>query len=230
MFTYVSYKPQIYFKDFFVYIEMTVHIGIFLYSYLLDDHTDELYSRITAFFLLVFIYYRGLLFLQIFDAFTTLIGIINTIIKELLSFFFVLFYAYVMIVVLVNKLDKSNDVYVKFRDTYYWAILGGVDDDAFEGKEEIFLAAVLIGSLFVTIILLNILIAYLSNLFSRLEDQQRVSDLKQKALLVLDFETMIRFMKYRTSGIIHLERRLEDVRYQEMMQGITIPLDTVRML
>ena len=47
----------------------------------------------------------------------------------------------------------------------------------------------------VTIILLNILIAFLSNEFSRMEDQQQINTLKKKASLILDVELIFKLFR-----------------------------------
>jgi hypothetical protein len=50
---------------------------------------------------------------------------------------------------------------------------------------------IVVGTLFITIILLNILIAYLSNLFSRLEQEQKKKKLQGQADIILDTEVLI---------------------------------------
>lgn len=52
-----------------------------------------------------------------------------------------------------------------------------------------------------TVVLLNILIALLSNVFSRLEEQQQLISLKDKADMILEFEMIVRlFRKIKGKG------------------------------
>jgi hypothetical protein len=134
---------------------------------------------------------------------------------QLVVFFIVLFYAYFMIAMLMIRLDNSDNFNIRFQEVYYWVFLGSVEGEAFD--IEFSYISIVIGSVFLTIVMLNILIAYLSNLFSRLEDQQKVNSLRQKALLILDFEMFARLFKFHIFGIPKLAEKYEDlVSYHEM--------------
>ena len=174
---------------------------------------------------LILIYYRGFSFLRIFDTFITLVGIINTIIRQLIVFFVVLFYAYFTIAMLMIKLDNSNKLSLRFQDVYYWVFLGSVEGEAFD--VEFSYLAIVFGSLFITIVMLNILIAYLSNLFSRLEDQQKVNSLRQKALLILDFELFARLFRYRFTGITSLIQKYDDLLSEHELTNQELSLQQV---
>jgi hypothetical protein len=182
-------------------------------------------SNIIGILVLVLVYYRGFGFLRIFDTFTTLVGMINKIISELIVFFAVLFYAYFTIVVLMLKLDSTDNFNLRFQDVYYWVFLGGVEGDAFDIKFSHI--PVIYGTLIITIVLLNILIAYLSNLFSRLEDQQRVNGLKERAFLILDFELMVRLFKYIVTGVISLEKKKDEYQSRQIMLSKQLNLSEV---
>ena len=153
------------------------------------------------------VYYRGFSLFRIFDPFTTLVGMINTIITKLVIFFVILFYAYFMVVVMMLKLDKGQNVVNHFQNVYFWMILGGVEGEHFEIKSSYF--PIIFGSLYITIVLLNILIAFLSNVFSRLEDQQKVSALREKAYMILDFELAARLFKFVIRRTVHLQGLLD---------------------
>lgn len=196
-----------------------------IYLILLYDDYASVPSRIVGVFVLILVYYRGFGFLRIFDTFTTLVGMINTIIKELIVFFSILFYAYFMVVILMIKLDNSNNFWLRFQDVYYWVLLGGIEGDAFDIRFSFI--AIIFGSLFITIVLLNILIAYLSNLFSRLEDQQKMNGLREKAFLILDFEMMVRLFKYLMTGTISLDRRLDDLKNEALFNAKEIDYSKV---
>lgn len=200
-------------------------MGTLIYLFYLHQDFTTVQNRIVGVFVLILVFYRGLGMLRIFDAFTTLVGIINTIIKELVVFFSILFYAYLCVVIVMIKLDNSNNITLRFQDVYYWVLLGGIEGDAFE--VEFSAIPIVFGTLFITIVLLNILIAYLSNLFSRLEDQQKVSALKERASLILDFELVVRMFKYVIPGTLRIERKFEELKIQEMITSKPVKFSEV---
>lgn len=71
-----------------------------------------------------------------------------------------------------------------------------------------------------TIVLMNILIAYLSNLFSRLEDAQKLNDLKEKAVLILDLEIIVMFFKYKIRGVLGLRMKQDIMKSQQGGQAL----------
>jgi hypothetical protein len=114
-------------------------------------------------------------------------------------------------------LTGLNTVTKTFGDVYYWILLASIEDNAF--FKPYTAIPIVLGSMFVTIVLLNILIAYLSNLFSRLEEQQRVQELKQRAALILDVEVFVMFFKYGITGKTRLRNEFELETYKEMLRG-----------
>jgi hypothetical protein len=138
----------------------------------------------------------------------------------------ILFYAYFTVAMLMIKLDNSDKLSLRFQDVYYWVFLGSVEGEAFD--VEFSYLAIVFGSLFITIVMLNILIAYLSNLFSRLEDQQKVNSLRQKALLILDFELFARLFKYRFTGITSLVQQYDDLISEHILLNKELKLNEVR--
>jgi hypothetical protein len=123
------------------------------------------------------------------------------------------------------KLDNTNNLTLRFQDVYYWVLLGGIEGDAFDIKFSTI--PIIYGSLVITIVLLNILIAYLSNLFSRLEDQQKINALKEKAFLILDFELMVRLFKYILPKTVSLDIKREELQSKEMLTNKQINLNEV---
>lgn len=185
------------------------HIGTLSYLFFLADDYSSKEGRIVGVFVIILTYYRGFSFLRIFDTFITLVGMINIIIRQLLSFFVILGYAYFTVSMLVIKMDNSNKIGLRFQDVFTWVLFGSVEDVAFDVQFSYI--AIVFSALFITIVLLNILIAYLSNLFSRLEDQQKVSSLKEKAILILDFELIARFFRFSLFGTPKLVGHRDDI-------------------
>ena len=210
-----------------VYIELLTHVATILYFTLLFYEYNSMSNQLVGMAIILLIFYRGFFLLRIFSAFTSLVGIINTVIKKLVSFFLILFYAYLMIIILMSKLSNTGTI-DHIRDVYYWVFLGGIGGESFDMKYSAI--PIIIGSLVITVVLLNILIAYLSNVFSRLEDQQKVTDLKEKADLILDIEMLVRFFKYKLTGVVSLENKMEKLREQAMIESKEIDLEKVNYL
>lgn len=213
---YCSYKWKHYFKDLYNLVDWVMLLASFAYLIrIYREHIGDfntLYCQVT----LVMLYYRGFTFLRIIDAFTTLVGIINIIIGRLIIFFCVAIYLYILVVIMIVRLSEPSQILNIVRDAYYWIMLGSIESDAFDIRFSA--VPIVFGSLVCTIILLNILIAYLSNLFSRLEEQEKIQALQERAELVLDLEIFVFFFRYRITGKIRLRLEHELERYRRMLR------------
>ena len=187
--------------------------GILL-TYFLRYHqdTDSVTNKLLGTLSLVVMYYRSFTHLRVFGAFTTLIGMINVIIQKLMVFFALLLYFYATTGLLMIKLDPTQDKLKSIQSAYVWTMFGGVESSDFDDFNYGSIA-IIFGTLIVTVVLLNILIAFLSNLFSRLEDQQRANDLREKAQMMLDVEVIVLFFKYKITG-----RNLKLNRYEDYLE------------
>ena len=108
---------------------------------------------------------------------------------------------------MVRLLPEQSKL-TSFRAAYLWTLFGAIEGEDFTSGQFVTIA-ILFGTIIVTIILLNILIAYLSNVFSRLEEQQLVNDLKEKASMILDMEIISWFFKFRITGKVAKLRKLQ---------------------
>ena len=113
--------------------------------------------------------YRSFSHLRVLDPFTFLVGMINTIVLKLLTFFFILAYFCVATGLLVMKLRPQEHLISSLSNAYVWTLFGGIEGDDFHAFDFAGIP-IFFGTIMVTVVLLNLLIAYLSNLFSRLED------------------------------------------------------------
>lgn len=168
---------------------------------------------------LVMVFYRSFSYLRIINSFTTLIGMINTIIQKLVIFFLILIYFFVASGILILKLNPKGSPILNLGNAYVWTFFGGIEGDDFIRFDYAGIAMIF-GTVMVTIILLNILIAFLSNLFSRLEDKQKSNDLKEKASMILDLEVVIHFFRFIVSGKSRTLRKFELERqnvYEELL-------------
>lgn len=192
-------------------------IGTLAYSTGLFSQSADVAVKVYNVIILILVFYRGFSFLRIFEIFTTLIGMVKIIIRRLTVFFLLLGYVYLCSSILVIKLTGTGNLVKTFGDVYYWIVLASIEDNAFDRPYSAI--PIVLGSMFVTIVLLNILIAYLSNLFSRLEEQQKVQELKERAALILDLEVLIMFFKYGITGKNRLRREFEIETYKMMLKG-----------
>ena len=183
----------------------------------LEKDRNKIGAKVYNVIILIFVFYRGFSFLRIFDMFTSLVGMIIIILKRLTVFFLILVYLYLCSSVLVIKLTGTLTITKTFGDVYYWIILASIEDYAFDVPYAAI--PIVIGSIFVTIIIINMLIAYLSNLFSRLEEQQRVQELTERASLILDMEVFVMFFKYFITGKVKLRKKFEIEIYKQMLKG-----------
>ena len=97
-----------------------------------------------------------------------------------------------------------------------------MDGDDFTTQSYVTIAVVF-GTVIVTIVMLNILIAFLSNEFSRLQDEQKINDLKEKASMMLDMEVILWFFKYiitrKITKLRDLQCKFEDHNIKRMAHG-----------
>ena len=112
------------------------------------------------------------------------------------------------------NLDPDHNIISNLRDGYAWTIFGGIGGDDLD-KYTMASIPIIFGTLIITVILLNILIAFLSNVFSRLEEQQSINNLKEKASMIIDMEIIIHFYKYKLSGLARKFKRYD--RSQESL-------------
>lgn len=214
MISYSSFGAFRYFKDFWNYIDILCYIMLIVYHFVLYSKNSD-FSQIWVSISLLLLYYRSFLYLRVIDAFTTLIGMVNTIVVKLIVFFVIIFYLYFGIVLVMIKLSDRKSISESFESAYFWLLFGGVGGEDFTEDSPIKFPAIpiIFGTLMITIVLLNILIAYLSNLFSKLEEQQHVDDLREKASMILDLEIIVYFFKYRLTG-----KRNKYIKYNKLVK------------
>ena len=152
-------------------------------------HREDV-DHLLGMFILITMYYRSFSQLRIFDSFTMIVGMINTILLETRNFFFILFFFFVASSFLLLKLKTEKKIDVELTEMYIWGVFGGIDLDAFNESPKYAYIPIVFGTILITIVLLNILIAYLSEIFATLESKQQVLEMKEKAGLALDSEVI----------------------------------------
>lgn len=208
--SFISFNPARYFKDIINLFDILILIGsvVFLSIYSAANEGTNWY-RVYGIVIKSMIYYRGFYYLKIFDPFTTIVGMINIIIVKIYAFLIIVIYFYFACVIILIGITNTDSVIDHLRDIYIWVVFGGIDQDSFAVNLSFLVVG--LGTILVTVILLNILIAYLSNLFSSLEETQTLDDLREKATFLLNIEIIIRFFRYFMMGKVSV---IENVRRQ----------------
>lgn len=183
-----------YWKDIFNIIDICIFTFLMIYFYLLHNRPaksplESDLEKILGAILLILVYYRGFTHLRIISHFRILVGMINTITIKLWVFLSVLGYFFVCSSLLMVKLHPLRDGGHSFAEMYAYGLFGGIELDSFL-ESEYFFIPIIFGTLFISIVLLNILIAYLSNLFSSLEIKQHNIEMRQKAAMILEWEVI----------------------------------------
>jgi hypothetical protein len=200
MISYSAFKVKRYFEDAWNYIDwMSFFVLIIYFIFYHNEKVESDANKVLGCVGLIMMFYRSFSYLRIINSFTTLIGMINTIIQKLVIFFLILIYFFIGSGILILKLNPNAGPILNMGNAYVWTFFGGIEGDDFL-KFDYAGIAMIFGTVMVTIILLNILIAFLSNLFSRLEDKQKSNDLKEKASMILDLEIIVHFFKYVFTG------------------------------
>ena len=194
-----------YFKDPVNYLDWldTCSILFFLLSDGVKQSKDPI--KIFYIFILIILFYRSFNYLAIFSNFTIVVKMINNIIVKIYPFFTAIAIFYLTAVFIFIYIDPHKEVWKNFREGYYWIMFGNVEADSFETP--LFTIPILFGTLMIGIFLLNLLIAYMSNEFSRMESQQVIDIWREKArlncqleLVILGFKNVFRSNPFRKFG------------------------------
>ena len=191
---YSANELHLYFKDFWNVVDWLNFVMLLLYFLGFHQRPESSVNKIMSTLGLIVTFYRSFSYVRIFESFTTLVGMINIIIRELVVFFFIMVYFYAFAALLMIKLSGSRQFHLLFEKAYVITFFGGLSTADF-GEYQYGTVALIFGTIVVTVILLNILIAYLSNLFSRLEEQQSLNSFREKASMIFDFEILVSMIK-----------------------------------
>ena len=216
-------------------IDLVLYVSVGVYNIIINVHTNDGIDEasqedfeaeinslersidinniiaIIAYFIMMMRFFS---YFRLINAFSSLVGIIMIIIRKLALFLFIIAYFFFTFLLLARYFDHEK----KFDETiffmYAWMILGGVDGSHLKQFQYSWLIIV-IGTIFMSIILMNIIIAYLSNVFSRLEEEHTINMIKEKASMILDLELIVYFFKYVLTGKKNKMGNKKDYQDQE---------------
>ena len=198
MLAFIINRPGRYFKSISNWLDWLIFIATIIITFIESNLSGDTAFIIITTFNLLLIYYRLFIYLKVFDSFTVFVGIINIIIVKLIPFFIILGLFFTSSAFMLMFLQKTTSPSKIFMDAYADFMFGAVSSTSFEPSHSFI--PVIFGTVFIGIILLNILIAYLSNVFSRLEGEQRIDNLREKSNLILDFESIISIFRRMARG------------------------------
>ena len=198
-----SFKLRSYFTSSQNVIDLSIVLFIIVYfsiKHKIQVQTDKLISMAV----LLLVYYRGFLYLRVIPMMTYHVRIVHTIIRKMFFFLFMLFYFYFCFMLIFMRLqvtdgdddDDDDGGSSSDRDTnyylmsYVWIIYGGMDTSGL-GQNYPVAVALIVGNILITIILVNILIAFLANLYNRLEEEEHIRKYQEMAAVVLDLEVVV---------------------------------------
>jgi hypothetical protein len=200
MICYSVVNPKGYFTDLGNYIDWAIYIILlFYFVYFHDETVASDGNKILSSLGLILMYYRFFGYFRIVSLFTYLVGMINTIIQKLVIFVIIVVYFLGVTLLLMINLNPEGTFKENFANAYVFSIFGGIGGDDFDGFEYAMIP-IIFGTIIVTVILMNILIGYLSNVFSRLEEQQIINNLKEIVSMIMDLEVIVYFFVYFITG------------------------------
>lgn len=182
------FKDKFNFLDIFILLFTMVNYGILSNIAQLEGwrtHVDQTVGTV----LMILIYFRLFTFLRMIGQFSILVGMISTIIIEIVPYLIILLYFLIVSILLALKIDVDYTFSESLIEMYVYGLFGGVDGDAF-GSQTYKFIPVVFTTMLIAVVLMNIMIAYLSNLFSALEENQKIIELQQKASLILEVEIL----------------------------------------
>ena len=174
----------------------------------IEEYVSEIYVNLSNTVCLFLLIFRCFIGLQVIKSFTAMIGIIIQIIFKMGPFFIIVLFFYLSTSVMFYMMDTNEDPLSVFRSMYIFTIFAGIDGESFDINLSVI--PVLFGTIMIAIVLMNILIAYLSNEYSRLEERQVIESLKTKAELNFVIEVVISMLKRLFS-----KKFREAIRYHE---------------
>lgn len=199
-------EPHDYFKnkdnllDIFAIIAgltMTIITRVFLNGDWYNENVLNLFHIITLF---VF-YFRCTTYLKAFETLNPIVTMIYTVAFDIWDIILVLIVLIVGFSLLFLKAQSEQEVSKNFGQLLslnYFSFFGDVDMSVVDDNNYVSWTVLIFATLFITFIMSNFIIARMSNNYDRMEQRQIEVTLKEKARLILEFETFLNiFPSYR---------------------------------
>ena len=109
-------------------------------------------------------------------------------------FYLIIFYIYAALVLLYLRIMPTNDFKVALINVYTHVIFGALAiGDSYNIQYATII--VVVGTMVVTVMILNMIVAFLSNLYSKLEELQVIIEMKERSKSIVDTEISLRMLK-----------------------------------
>ena len=195
-------NKKLYFQELTNFLDITMILLsiICLISTLLSENINNTLLSYVQMVSTSVVYFRGFLYLEVFDSFRHLINMIIGVTNSIFTTLFVFAYILLAFTVLFTK-SLGNYSFIESLKINFNSIFGNLpeDGDDFVLDFSVWVLVISIG-IITTLILSNFLIAVMSSRYAELELEQTIISLKGKADMVEEIEVFLRaFEKYKKS-------------------------------
>ena len=183
-----------YWKDKYNILDMFILILSIVYYVIQMRYSEQEswkvhFDKLVGSLLMILMYFRLFTFFWMITIFGILVGMITTIMMELIPYLIILIYFVVAGILVTRKIEEENTFFKSVEEMYIFGLFGGLDGESFGSDTYKFIPVIFV-TMLIAVVLMNIMIAYLSNLFSKLEEDQSIIELRHKASLIMEVEIM----------------------------------------
>lgn len=159
---------------------------------------------------ILFYFFRGITYLRIFDQTRYLISMILKVFSDIVSFvaiMFIIIIAVSLISINVSALKgETPESFGPYFSGTYLLILGSFDTSNFNDVADwVFF---MLRTICMTLVLLNLLIAIISNAYEEVKERKEFFDIKEKLSIISDFENFMSKILRRISTIPHYKYQI----------------------
>ena len=203
--------PKAYFRNTYNIVDAT---SVFLcivvlfctYFWENDGETSPVAIKYLQVFSLVLVYYRAITYLRIFKAFRNVIDMVISVTVSSLSLLMLFCFFLVFFTVMFMKASDQKIAFGKFILINFYSIHGELEGpDGFNGmisgNEDNYTVLswciFVVMAIFVPLIMVNFLIAKMSNKYTELEEIEEVTAYREKAKLIVEIEYFYKMTKFK---------------------------------
>lgn len=184
-------SPKKYIKDFWNVLDMLRILGTYSFIFLLLYNVQYIFLNQ----LLTTLYWvRAVTYFRIFDKTRYLIRMITETFLDIVPFLLIFFsstFTFSLLFYIITKSENFSETFVYAYQLNFNDFSGFMPNGYSEDLTEIFWIVFFLASIMNPIILLNMLIAIMSDTYDRVQDDQVVADCKEMAELIIQAEGML---------------------------------------
>lgn len=178
---------------------------------------------------------KGLTYFRIFNSTRYLVYLIFEVVKDMISFITMTFYAIIGLSLMLYTMRNFEDKDIKNNDYRYflgYVYMNGIGDygtfDFNVGDFELTSFMIFsLTSIVNTIIMMNLLISIIGDTYDRVQQGIMVADLKQLAEMIIEIESLI-FWNYNKTNKLHMQRLMN--KFEDNNEGLGVWQGKVREL